>query len=296
MNAEPDRNPVAILGAGTMGAGIAQACLAAGHPVRLHDASEEATGRAEARIGTGLRRAAEKGRLGDRDPAEALAALRTSAGAGEAPLHDAVAEASVVIEAVPEDPGLKREVWTAIGAGARDGALLCSNTSSLSITELGEAGGRPGATCGLHFFNPVPVLPLVEVVRGERTHDATLDRAESFAVGLGKTPVRCLDRPGFLVNRLLIPYLNEAALLADEGTAEPEAIDRAMTLGANLPLGPLALADLVGLDVVLQVMETLHREFGDPRYRPAPVLRRMVRAGRLGRKSGEGFFSYGGDA
>ena len=296
MSAEPANTPVVIIGAGTMGAGIAQACLAAGHPVRLHDAAEEAIATATTRIEAGLRRAAEKGRLGDRDPRTAIAALRTSAGSGDAALGEAVAEATVLVEAVPEDPDLKREIWGAIGAAARDGALLCSNTSSLSVTELGEAGGRPAATCGLHFFNPVAAMPLVELVRGERTNDATLDRAEAFAVGLGKTPIRCLDRPGFLVNRLLIPYLNEAALLADEGAADAEAIDRAMKLGTNVPIGPLALADLIGLDVVLQVMETLHREFGDPRYRPAPVLRRMVRAGRLGRKSGEGFFPYGGES
>jgi len=183
-----------------------------------------------------------------------------------------------------------------VGGAAPATALLCTNTSSLSVTALASASGRPDRFCGLHFFNPVTALPLVEVVRGETTPDATVREAERFAEGLGKTPVRCEDRPGFLVNRLLIPYLNEAAQLADEGAADAASIDTALRLGASMPMGPLALADLIGLDVVLAVMESLHDEFGDPRYRPAPMLRRMVRAGRLGRKSGRGFHDYGGEA
>lgn len=283
---------VAVVGAGTMGAGIAQACLAAGHEVTLHDARAAAPAEARERIAAGLARAAAKERLGGRDPQALMAALTPRSG----DVAEAVADAEVVIEAIVEDPDLKARAWAELGAAAPDGALLCTNTSSLSVTALAAASGRPERFCGLHFFNPVPVLPLVEVVRGEATPEATVAEAEAFATGLGKTPVRCLDRPGFLVNRLLIPYLNEAAQLADEGAAEPEAIDTAMTLGAGVPMGPLALADLVGIDVVLAIMESLHAEFGDPRYRPAPLLRRMVRAGRLGRKSGRGFFDYGGEA
>jgi 3-hydroxybutyryl-CoA dehydrogenase len=275
-----------------MGAGIAQACLAAGHEVSLHDAREEAVTSARAVIGEGLARAAAKDRLAGRDPDELLGALRLEGGTA----GSAAAEADVVIEAVAEDAGVKARVWSEIGAAAPEGALLTSNTSSLSITALAAASARPERFCGLHFFNPVAVLPLVEVVRGEATPRGVLEEAEAFARGLGKTPIRCLDRPGFLVNRLLIPYLNEAANLAEEGVAEPEAIDQAMQLGANMPIGPLALADLVGLDVVLAVMESLHEEFGDPRYRPAPALRRRVRAGRLGRKTGRGFHEYGGEA
>jgi 3-hydroxybutyryl-CoA dehydrogenase len=281
-----------VVGAGTMGAGIAQACLAASHEVSLHDVREEALTSARAVIADGLARAAAKDRLAGRDPDDLLNGLRLAGGAA----GTAAAEADVVIEAVAEDAGVKARLWSEIGAAAPEGSLLTSNTSSLSITALAAASGRPERFCGLHFFNPVAVLPLVEVVRGEVTPEHVIEEAEAFALGLGKTPVRCSDRPGFLVNRLLIPYLNEAAELADEEVAAPEAIDQAMRLGANMPIGPLGLADLIGLDVVLAIMESLHEEFGDPRYRPALALRRMVRAGRLGRKTGRGFHDYGGEA
>jgi len=281
---------VTILGAGTMGAGIAQACLQAGHAVSLFDAQADALAAGRERIARGLTRAEEKGHLGDQTAEATLAALAPN----PATLQAAVSAADVVIEAVSEAPTVKEAVWRDLGSYAQEGALLASNTSSLSITALAAAAGRPERTCGLHFFNPVAVLPLVEVVRGEGTSDASMDEADAFARSLGKTPVRCSDRPGFLVNRLLIPYVNEAAQLLDEGGADAEAIDTAMTLGANMPMGPLALADLIGLDVVLAIMESLHAELGDDKYRPAPRLRRMVRAGHLGRKSGRGFFNHGG--
>lgn len=282
---------IAVLGAGTMGGGIAQVCTTSGHAVRLFDAASGAAEAAHERIRAALQRRVDKGRLSQDDAAAAAERVAVEARG----LGPAVADAEVILEAVVEDETVKSEVWAAVGREAPPDALLCSNTSSLSVTALGTASGRPDSLCGLHFFVPAPVMPLVEVVQGEATSADTVRRAEELAASLGKTPVRCQDRPGFLVNRLLIPYLNEAATLADEGTATPEDVDRAMTLGANMPLGPLALADMIGLDVVLSVMERLHHEFGDPRYRPAPVLRRMVRAGRLGRKRGQGFFAYGGE-
>jgi 3-hydroxybutyryl-CoA dehydrogenase len=282
----------AVIGAGTMGAGIAQVTLSAGHAVTLHDADEAAARRGRDRIADGLARDAAKDRLDGRDPGELLAALTVTAGEP----GDALADADVVIEAIVEDAEVKEAAWRALGSAAAPHALLASNTSSLSVTALARASGRPERFVGLHFFNPVPRLALVEVVRPDGGPDATVEEAVRFAQGLGKTPVTCADRPGFLVNRLLIPYLNEAATLYDEGVATAQAIDDAMRLGAAMPIGPLALCDLIGLDVVLAIMETLHDEFGDPRYRPAQVLRRRVRAGRLGRKSGAGFFDHGGEA
>lgn len=286
------REAVLVVGAGTMGTGIAQACAVAGHRTTLCDVAPGAAEASLARIEESLGRLAAKDRLGGTPPGDVLRRIDAVTGepAWRAP------DADVVIEAVSEDPRMKERVWTSIGAAVGDRALLATNTSSLSVTALADASGRPGAFCGLHFFNPVPVMKLVEVVKGETTHPETVARAARFAAGLGKTPVHCEDRPGFLVNRLLIPYLNEAATLLDEGTADADAIDTAMRLGASMPMGPLALADLIGLDVVLAVMESLHEELDDPRYRPAPLLRRLVRDGRLGRKSGRGFHDHGGDA
>ena len=174
----------------------------------------------------------------------------------------------------------------------RDGAILATNTSSLSVTQIASFVSNPGRFCGLHFFNPVPMLPLVEVVRALQTEEDTVERARSFVEGLGKTPIVCEDKPGFIVNRLLVPYMNDAIHALSEGVASAEDIDRAMKLGANMPIGPLALGDLVGLDVALAAAESLHDEFGDPKFRAAPLLRQMVRAGRLGRKTGEGFYKY----
>jgi 3-hydroxybutyryl-CoA dehydrogenase len=287
-----DRARLAVIGAGTMGAGIAQVGLSTGHGVTLHDADDAAARAGAERIAGGLAREAAKDRLGGRDPADLLRGLTIATG----DLDAALADADVVIEAIVEDADAKASAWRALGAAAAPHALLASNTSSLSITALARASGRPERFVGLHFFNPVPRLALVEVVRPDGGPDATVEEAVRFAEGLGKTPVTCADRPGFLVNRLLVPYLNEAATLYDEAAATPEAIDDAMRLGAAMPMGPLALCDLIGIDVVLAIMETLHDEFGDPRYRPAQVLRRLVRAGRLGRKSGAGFHDYGGEA
>ena len=265
---------VTVLGAGTMGAGIAQACAAAGHTVTLVDADEAALERGRAAIASSLARLVRKGALDEAGAERVQAAIHTSRDRSAA-----VAAADVVIEAVTEDLDVKRALWGEIGTHATAEALLATNTSSLSVTEIAGFGGHPERTCGLHFFNPVPVLPLVEVVRGERTSDATTERAVGFATGLGKTPIVCRDTPGFIVHRLLIPYVTAAVHALAEGVAAAADIDAAMTLGANLPLGPLALADLIGLDVTLAAIESLHRETGDGRFRPAPLLRRMVRAG-----------------
>lgn len=300
---------IVVVGAGTMGAGIAQVCLEVGETVTIVDASSAACDAARASIASGLARSAARrassqpNPTGRGDSAESfevenvLHRLHVEArgiGTTADPAASAMADATVVIEAVSEDRTVKQAVWRAIGAAASPSALLGSNTSSLSIDDIATWSGRPTDVCGIHFFNPAPVLPLVEVVRGERTSEEVVARAATWARHLGKTPIVCRDRPGFIVNRLLIPYVNEAARLLDEGWSEANAIDEAMVKGARMPLGPLALADLIGLDVVLAVMETLHDELGDPRYAPAHVLRRHVRAGKLGRKSGVGFHEYGG--
>jgi len=282
-----DAAVVTVLGAGTMGAGIAQACVLAGHHVHLVDAELTALERGEAAVRNGLERLVQKAQLEQAGVERGLALLLPTTD-----LPAAVAAAEVVIEAVSEDLEVKRSLWRLVGAHARPGSLLTTNTSSLSVTEIAAFGPDPAGTCGLHFFNPVAVLPLVEVVRGERSSEATIERAVAFATAIGKTPIVCRDTPGFVVNRLLIPYVNDAVQALDEGVVGARDMDAAMTLGANLPIGPLALADLIGLDVTLAAIEALHRETGDPRYRPAPLLRRMVRAGKLGRKSGEGFHRY----
>lgn len=287
MRGTTDAAVVSVLGAGTMGAGIAQACVLTGHQVHFVDAELSALERGEAAVRDGLERLVRKAHLDEAGVERGLSLLMPTTD-----LAAAVSAAEVVIEAVTEDLEVKRSLWRRIGANARPGSLLTTNTSSLSVTEIAAFGPDPAGTCGLHFFNPVAVLPLVEVVRGERSSEATIERAVAFATAIGKTPIVCGDTPGFVVNRLLIPYVNDAVQALDEGVTGARDMDAAMTLGANLPIGPLALADLIGLDVTLAAIEALHRETGDARYRPAPLLRRMVRAGKLGRKSGEGFHRY----
>src|SRR5690606_30241086 len=191
--------------------------------------------------------------------------------------------------AVYEAIDVKRTVWTRLADVTSEGALLATNTSSLSVTEIASFSGRPARFCGMHFFNPVPMMALVEVVRALRSSDETVEQARAFVEGIGKTPIVCADKPGFIVNRLLVPYINDAVHALSEGVATVEEIDAAMRLGANMPIGPLQLADLVGLDVGLAAGKALFEEFGDPKFRPAPLMKQMVRAGKLGRKSGEGF-------
>ncbi|ATJ83538.1 3-hydroxybutyryl-CoA dehydrogenase [Halomonas beimenensis] len=279
------QRPIGVVGAGTMGQGIAQVLATSGFPVRLYDMAEDALERARGAIDKGLGKlvAKEKMSEGDRDAALERLAATTA-------LED-LADCAVVIEAAPEQPELKERLFRDLSRLSED-AILASNTSSLSLTRLAAVAERPERVVGMHFFNPVPVLKLVEVIRAEQTSDDTVARIEALAEALGKTAVRVGDSPGFAVNRLLVPMINEAAFLVQEGAATPEAVDRAMKLGAAHPMGPLALADLIGLDVCLAIMEVLQEGFGDPKYRPCPLLRRMVDAGYLGRKSGRGFHAY----
>ncbi|MCO7241388.1 MAG: 3-hydroxybutyryl-CoA dehydrogenase [Halomonas aquamarina] len=276
---------IGVVGAGTMGQGIAQVVAASGFNVRLYDVADEQLTRAKNAIDKGLEKLVAKEKMTAEGKQEALARLSTTTAL------DALSDCSVIIEAAPEQPALKEKLFRDLSHLSSD-AILASNTSSLSLTRLAAVCERPERVVGMHFFNPVPVLKLVEVIRAEQTSDATVERIEALTKALGKTAVPVGDAPGFAVNRLLVPMINEAAFIVQEGTATPEAIDDAMKLGAAHPMGPLALADLIGLDVCLAIMEVLQEGFGDPKYRPCPLLKRMVAAGYLGRKSGRGFYIY----
>ncbi len=277
---------VAVIGGGAMGSGIAQTCALAGHEVVLVDVSAAALERALTNVRTSLDRLVRKETITRADADAGLALLTTTTEL------EGLGDAGVVIEAVYESIPVKRDIWQRLATATSEGALLATNTSSLSVTEIASFSGRPERFCGMHFFNPVPMMALVEVVRGLRSSEETVEQARAFAEGIGKTPIVCEDKPGFIVNRLLVPYINDAAHALAEGVASAEDIDKAMRLGANMPIGPLALADLVGLDVCLAAAESLHAEFGDPKFRISPLVRQLVRAGRLGRKTGEGFYRY----
>jgi len=271
---------VLVVGAGQMGGGIAQVVAASGRRVSLHDAAPGAVERGLETIGKSLTRLAEKG---GGDPEEVLARIEPA---------DDLVPAELMIEAVVEDAAVKEEIFRRADATLPAGAILASNTSSLPITSLAAATSRPAQVIGMHFFNPVPVLKLVEVIRGLETSDETARAITELATDLGKTPAEARDLPGFVSNRILMPFINEAAYALLEGVAEPEAIDTIAKLGFNHPIGPLALADLIGLDTCVAIMQVLHEGLGNPKYAPCPLLRQYVQAGRLGRKSGRGFFEY----
>ncbi|MDY7116889.1 3-hydroxybutyryl-CoA dehydrogenase [Halomonas sp. SSL-5] len=277
---------IGVVGAGTMGQGIAQVLVQSGFAVKLYDVADEQLQRASAAIDKGLSKLVAKEKLGEADKDAAMQRLDTSTAL------DALRDCEVIVEAAPEQPALKEKLFRDLSRLTHE-AILASNTSSLSLTRLAAVCERPERVVGMHFFNPVPVLKLVEVIRAEQTSDATVARIEALTEALGKTAVAIGDSPGFAVNRLLVPMINEAAFLLQEGVASAEDIDAAMKLGAAHPLGPLALADLIGLDVCLSIMEVLQEGFGDPKYRPCPLLKRMVDAGYLGRKTGRGFHVYG---
>jgi len=278
--------PVVVVGAGTMGSGIAQVFAASGRPVLLLDPVEAALKKGLGVIEKSLGRLADKGTIDSKTREETL--RRISTRESGFPL----AECAIAVEAVPERLDLKKSVFQMLDQKLPPGAILATNTSSISVTELAAATRRPARFVGMHFMNPVPIMQLVEVVRGLETSDETVAETVELARALGKVPVVVADRPGFVSNRVLMPMINEAAFALMEGVADREAIDTVMKLGMNHPLGPLALADLIGIDVCLDIMEVLHRGFGDSKYRACPLLRTMVAAGRLGRKSGRGFYEY----
>jgi 3-hydroxybutyryl-CoA dehydrogenase len=277
---------VYVLGAGLMGHGIAQVSAAAGKAVTLADRTEDLAVKGRDRVAGNLARQVAKGGLEQADADALVERIATAVGV------DAVAGHDLVIEAVFEDEGLKRETWAAVTDAADAGALFATNTSSISITSLATATDRPDRFIGLHFFSPVPVMGLIEIIRGLETSDATEQACRAFADELGKTVITSKDYPGFLVNRMLGPFINEAIFALMEGTGTAEEIDTGARLGLNHPMGPLELSDFVGNDVMLNVMDVLHRGFGDPKFRAAPLLRQMVAAGHLGRKTGRGFYAY----
>jgi 3-hydroxybutyryl-CoA dehydrogenase len=281
-----DIQRIGIVGAGQMGAGIAMVSAKAGWDVLLIDTNTSALEAAQARIKKIFDKQIQEGMTSSKEADQAFQRIRTSRSLGD------IVDVQLVIEAVPEQPDLKSRLFRELGMICKPDVILASNTSSISITKLGASAGRDELVAGMHFMNPVPVMRLVEIVRGLRTASETLTCLSDLAKRMGKTPVECKDSPGFIVNRILIPMVNEAIFAFAEDVATAEAIDMAMVCGTNHPMGPLALADRIGLDTVLSICDILYEDFGDPKFRPCPLLRKYVEAGWLGRKSGRGFYNY----
>ncbi|GKV66833.1 MULTISPECIES: 3-hydroxybutyryl-CoA dehydrogenase [unclassified Sporosarcina] len=277
---------VFIIGAGQMGGGIAQVCAQAGYQVTLHDINEEAYNRGFAVITKNLSRNVEKGRMTEEEKQEVLGRFTQSLDLQNAK------HADLVIEAAVENMEVKTSIFAQLDEITPEHTILATNTSSLPITEIGAATKRPEKVIGMHFMNPVPVMQLVEIIRGLATDDAVYEAVEEMTRRLGKTPVEVNDYPGFVANRVLMPMINEAIFTLYEGVATKEAIDDVMKMGMNHPMGPLQLADFIGLDTCLYIMETLYEGFGDSKYRPCPLLRKYVKAGWLGKKTGRGFYTY----
>jgi 3-hydroxybutyryl-CoA dehydrogenase len=277
---------IGVVGAGTMGNGIAQTAARAGYDVIMRDVKDEFLQRGMQAIDKSLQRDVDKERLKEEEKRAVVGRIRTTTELSE------FADASFVIEAITENLEAKRELFRALDSATNRECVLASNTSSISITKLGAATSRPDKVIGMHFMNPVPVMKLVEVIRGIATSDDTWARTRELSERMGKTALECNDSPGFVSNRVLMPMINEAIFALHEGVASRESIDGIMKLGMNHPMGPLTLADFIGLDVCLAILNVLHEELGDPKYRPCPLLRKYVDAGWLGRKSGRGFYEY----
>jgi len=275
-----------VVGSGTMGAGIAQVAARAGYDVIMRDVAEEFLARGMTAIDRSLQRDVDKDRLSTAEKGAIVARIKTTVDIG------ALGNAFIVVEAATEDLKIKSEIFRSLDQVTKPGAILASNTSSISITKLGAVTRRPDKVIGMHFMNPVPVMKLVEVIRGAATSDATYESTRALAEKLGKMPLECQDSPGFISNRVLLPMINEAIFALSEGVATRESIDGIMKLGMNHPMGPLALADFIGLDVCLAVMNVLYDGFNDSKYRPCPLLKRYVDAGWLGKKTGRGFYEY----
>ena len=277
---------IAVVGAGQMGNGIAHVFAQSGFKVVMIDVSQDALDKGRATIAKNVERQVKKGAIPAEDQVGILSRIDLSMNL------DSVAEASLIIEAASEDSGLKFRIFTDVDRIAKPGAVLATNTSSISITEIARRTSRPDKVVGMHFMNPVPVMKLVEIIRGLATSDETTEYVTDLSLRLGKTPVEVNDFPGFVSNRVLMPMINEAVYCLMEGVGEPDAIDQVMTLGMNHPMGPLALADLIGLDTCVAILEVLRDGLGNPKYAPCPLLRKYVAAGWLGRKSGRGFYTY----